>query len=574
MLDSREVPAYDPHPGERQSMPLAVFVACGAIIAFDGEILACVLLLVGSLLAILVLGDRVHLVVGRLFITASMLAAFHYFQYRVPLINWDNWVLGIALIVAELFALAQMLGFQFTLWPRRNPPLNRVADPTQLPIFILIPTLNEGRTILEPTLRGVIAAREAYLLRYPYAQVTITICNDGFVGRVAGWEAVERLADYYSVGCITREIGGGAKAGNIEHARLQMGITGQQLMVVFDADQIPEPDFLLQTVPHFADPSVAWVQTGQYYRNTENAVARWANEQQGLFYHLICPGKSAVNAAFICGTNFMLRAKALHEAGGFPVYSHTEDFAVSLPMHASGWRSVYLRDQLTTGLGPMDLKTYFAQQRRWAIGTLEVFRVNWPSILLPWASKLTIAQRIQYFLSGTHYLSGVRDLVFIAVPIIFLFTGQSAIADFSTGIVERFLFYWMVITVSAIYFSYRYTSFWHTRLMEYASFPSYLRSAHRILLDLKGSFEVSSKVQLGDRNINQLRWHFVMLAIIPPAIIVGLTLNTNPLSAIYINIFWLLYAVLQFSGVLWLAFADTVRTRQDSTKRLRKSPEM
>lgn len=545
-----------------------------ALIALDAAVAGTLVLLGLAGLALLRRGDRSRLLATRLLISATFLAAANYFQLRVTLVNMDIWLLALSLLAAEIFALLQMLGFQYTLWPRPQPSLDLRDDPAQMPISILIPTLNESRMVLEPTVRGAIAAREAYLAQHPHAQVTIVLCNDGFVGGNPRWQDTERLAWTYGIGCITREIGGGAKAGNLEHARLTLGITGDHLLVVFDADQVAEPDFLLKTVPPFADPRMAWVQTGQYYRNTDNAVARWANDQQALFYHLICPGKSAVNAAFVCGTNFVLRAQALDEVGGFPVYSLTEDFAVSLPMHANGWRSIYLTAQLTTGLGPMDLKTYFAQQRRWAIGTLEVFRLNWAMIVLPWRSRLSLAQRVQYFLSGTHYLSGVRDLIFLATPLIFLLTEQSAISEFSSGLVPSFLFYWMVITISALAFSAGKTSFWRTRLMEFASFPAYIRSAHRILLDLKGGFEVSSKARIQRTNLTQLRWHFLMLALILLAVVVGVTLNQGEPSAIWINIFWLGYGVLQFTGVLWLALADELSGAQDSMNRLRKSPEM
>ena len=46
------------------------------------------------------------------------------------------------------------------------------------------------------------------------------------------------------------------------------------------------------------------------WENLGNPVARWSNDQQALFYQLLCPGKAAQNAAFICGTNVVLRAAA------------------------------------------------------------------------------------------------------------------------------------------------------------------------------------------------------------------------------------------------------------------------
>jgi cellulose synthase/poly-beta-1,6-N-acetylglucosamine synthase-like glycosyltransferase len=39
------------------------------------------------------------------------------------------------------------------------------------------------------------------------------------------------------------------------------------LVAIFDCDHVPHADFLAKTVPYFADASVAFVQTPQYYKN-------------------------------------------------------------------------------------------------------------------------------------------------------------------------------------------------------------------------------------------------------------------------------------------------------------------
>jgi cellulose synthase (UDP-forming) len=171
--------------------------------------------------------------------------------------------------------------------------------------------------------------------------VEVVVCNDGLVAGAPSTSGVAALAQHLGVRCITRSTPGGAKAGNLEHARQLLGAVGDSLVVIFDADQVADPEFLCRTIPHFADRRIGWVQTGQYYRNLDNPVARWANDQQSLFYSVLCPGKSRQNAAFICGTNVVIRARALDEIGGLPTDSVTEDFAASIRLH-SRWRSVFL----------------------------------------------------------------------------------------------------------------------------------------------------------------------------------------------------------------------------------------
>ena len=134
------------------------------------------------------------------------------------------------------------------------------------------------------------------------------VCNDGGSAGAPCSRAVEQLCRDLRVQCVTRVTSGGAKAGNLEHARQFVGATGDALIVIFDADQVADSEFLIATVPNFRDSSVAWAQTGQYYRNAGSPISRWANDQQAIFYRVLCPGKAAGNSAFICGTNVAIRA--------------------------------------------------------------------------------------------------------------------------------------------------------------------------------------------------------------------------------------------------------------------------
>ncbi|MGH2892180.1 MAG: glycosyltransferase, partial [Solirubrobacteraceae bacterium] len=249
---------------------------------------------------------------------AVVVATVDYVSWRFGVTNWRGWWIAAPLVFAEAFGALHVLGFQLTIWPWPQPELEHTEDPTRYPVFLFVPTLNEGAGVLGPTLQGCIAARDRYVEQYPNAQVTIVVCNDGRAAGDPAWEDVEALAEELGVSCVTRLEPGGAKAGNIENARQTVQATGHALLAIFDADQVPKSDFLLKTVPPFADPMLGWVQTGQYYANLRNPVSRWADDQQSMFYNLLCPGKAAMNSAFICGTNVVLRTAALDEIGGLP----------------------------------------------------------------------------------------------------------------------------------------------------------------------------------------------------------------------------------------------------------------
>lgn len=92
---------------------------------------------------------------------------------------------------------------------------------------------------------------------------------------------------------------------------------------MFDSDHVADTAFLKQTLGHFANPAVAFVQTPQYYANHRHGgipAAAWA--QQALFFGPIARGKDGLDAMFCCGTNVVFRREALEAVGGFPGEKH------------------------------------------------------------------------------------------------------------------------------------------------------------------------------------------------------------------------------------------------------------
>lgn len=491
---------------------------------------------------------------------ATAIASVDYATWRVQMTNWTAWFISVPLLLAEALGMVHTLGLQWTLWPRKAPRVRHAENPTHRPIYIFIPTVNEGADVLVPTIRAAKRARTTYLNKHPHGHVEIVICNDGRVANAPNWHEPEDVARRLGVTCITRTVGGGAKAGNLEHARQAVGATGNALIVIFDADQIAHPDFLLRTVRPFSDPEIGWVQTGQYYSNTDNPVARWAHDQQALFYELLCPGKAAHNAAFICGTNVMIRAAALDEIGGMPQDSVTEDFAASIRLHPH-WRSVYLSDVLAQGLGPMDLGAYFKQQRRWAIGTLSMLRTQWRAIFLPRKHGLRFVQRIQYALACTHYLSGVRDLIYIIAPLLYVAFGLSAVhgARLETFL-WHFLPYWCVSMSAFMYAAWKKTG-WRGVVIGFASFPVLIGAALSVLCKRDVTFAVTSKRRANRVSVAVVMPHVLAFAATLTALIWNWRRHDLLQGTAFFVQMWLLYITVMLGLSLWLATHDMLYQR-------------
>lgn len=482
-------------------------------------------------------------------------SAIDYLSWRFVATNWHGWWIAVPLLFAEALGALHVIGYQFTVWPWSPPEIVGSEDPSRHPIFVFIPTVNEGAAILRPTLEGIIAARDKYLARYPHGRVEIVVCNDGRVAKAANWEETDLLAKQLGVHCVTRTIGGGAKAGNIENARKVMQAMGNALLVIFDADQVAKPDFLLKTIPPFRDPKMGWVQTGQYYANLDNPVSRWADDQQSMFYNLLCPGKEALNAAFICGTNVVIRAAALDQIGGLPQDSVTEDFAASIALHPS-WRSVYLTDILATGLGPLDIPSYLKQQGRWAIGTMSVFRTHWREIFLPRKHGLQLGQRVQYFLACTHYLCGLRDLIYLLSPILFIFTGIPAVRSaYLSDYLLHFLPY-CLLGMAALWYSARGITGLRGIVIGFGSFPVLIGSLLSVVLQRKVGFAVTSKQRSGKRSHSYLGVYFFFVLLCLACLFWATRLKGKEQTSLFISIMWVVYSMVMLGSFLWLNLKD------------------
>src|ERR1051326_1650940 len=243
--------------------------------------------------------------INKWLILATMFMAAAYFFVLAFVLPKGNTLLFALLIVGEIFHLWQVFSYIHTIWNTHDTPPNLSLFTPKVDIYITV--AGEPVEIVEATIK----AAKSQL----YQDFQVYILNDGLVAKKDNWEEIVLLAQRLGVHCITRTKPGGAKAGNINNA---LSLTEGEFIAVFDADQVAHKNFLQKTVGFFADPKVGFVQSPQYYKNhAANEVTRGSWEQQELFFGPICKGKNHWNAAFMCGTNMVIRREALNQIGGF-----------------------------------------------------------------------------------------------------------------------------------------------------------------------------------------------------------------------------------------------------------------
>ncbi|WP_084127995.1 glycosyltransferase [Demequina sp. NBRC 110055] len=282
-------------------------------------------------------------------------------------------------------------------------------------------------------------------------------------------DEVRDMAAQIGARYVRRLSSGGAKAGNVNHA---LTIAKGDCFAIFDADFVPDPAFLEETVPFMVDEQVAFVQTPQAYGNLHTTVARGAAYMQAVFYRFIQPGRNRFNAAFCVGTNVLFRREAIDDVGGICTDSKSEDVWTSLHLHERGWRSVFIPEVLAVGEAPETIEAYSKQQLRWATGGFEILLTH-----LPLASrKLTVDQRVQYFVTATFYLTGICPLLLILVPPLEIYFDLRPM-NLSITVVTWFLYYAGFYLMQVLLAWYTLGSFrWETLTLATVSFPIYTKA--------------------------------------------------------------------------------------------------
>jgi len=432
-----------------------------------------------------------------------------------------------ALALAEGFNLLHLLGLWWSVWTTRAEPPPQSTRSWSIDVFVT--TCGEPLDVLRRTVTAAIGMEGAH---------RTYVLDD------AGRDDVRALAKALGAEYVRRGTRKGAKAGNLNHA---LTVTTGELVAVFDADHVPDSDFLDRLVGYFEDSELAFVQTPQFYGNSRhNLVARGAYQQQTIFYGPICRGKNGANAAFCCGTNVVFRREALATVGGFDERSVVEDFVTSMRLHRHGWRSVYYPFVISEGLGPETVGAYFAQQFRWARGSIGAL-----VSLEPFRRGYTMAQRLQYLLASTFYLMGLVTSVYVALPILYLLAGWSA---FSSSSADFVLYYAPYLVLGLI--TVRWGVGGRLRLdhlrYTFGAFPVYVAAALAAFARVPARFRATG-ANVGGRKMPVYALVTVVVFFLTQvAIVAGLVLR--PLDArTFTNVSWAVVNLLLLSGIALVA---------------------
>ncbi len=152
-----------------------------------------------------------------------------------------------------------------------------------------------------------------------------------------------------------------------------------EFLVVYDAEDRPEPDQLKKAVVAFAQSpaAVACVQAKlNYYNQHQNLLTKWFTAEYSVWFDLFLPGLTASEAPIpLGGTSNHFRTRILKDLGGWDPFNVTEDCDLGVRLHKHGYRTVMM-DSTTWEEANCRLLSWLRQRSRWVKGYLQTYLVH------------------------------------------------------------------------------------------------------------------------------------------------------------------------------------------------------
>jgi cellulose synthase/poly-beta-1,6-N-acetylglucosamine synthase-like glycosyltransferase len=271
---------------------------------------------------------------------------------------------AVGMLFIFLYGLAQAdLLFQYWKKPssQENPEIYTLAT---LPLVtVQLPIYNE-QYVVE---RLIHAAAQ---FNYPSDRLEIQVLDDSTDATSAIIQKVIQEYPHINFQYIHRENRQGFKAGALKEGLAQ---ASGEFIAIFDADFVPDPDFLIKTLPHFQHHRVGMVQSRWTHLNEDYSIfTRLQAFALDAHFTVEQTGRNR-QQAFINfnGTGGIWRKTCILDAGNWQDDTLTEDLDLSYRAQQMGWKFVYREDIESPAELPPVMSAIKSQQFRWTKGGAE-----------------------------------------------------------------------------------------------------------------------------------------------------------------------------------------------------------
>ena len=324
-------------------------------------------------------------------------------------------VYSLSLLLIFLFSMAQLhLAWNYIRSRNKKSTKDLVYQDNYHPtVTVQLPVFNEkyvvGRLIDAVT-----------KLKYPKEKLEIQILDDSTdeTTDIIRKKVAHYSEEGYNIQLIRRNDRKGFKAGALENGLEE---SYGDLIAVFDADFLADPDFLLNTVNHFADPGIGLVQTRWGHLNKEYSFLTRL-QAFGLDAHFTVEQTGRANAgSFISfnGTAGIWRKHCIVDAGGWSADTLTEDLDLSYRAQMKGWKFKYLESVVSPAELPVIMSAIKTQQYRWNKGAAETAVKNLGKVLKMPLKTTTKVHALFHLLNSSIYIPLLVAAI-LSIPMLFI----------------------------------------------------------------------------------------------------------------------------------------------------------
>jgi cellulose synthase/poly-beta-1,6-N-acetylglucosamine synthase-like glycosyltransferase len=282
---------------------------------------------------------------------------------------------------------------------------------------------------------------------YPKNLLEIQVLDDStdetvqIVARIVA----EKKNEGFDIKHIRRSSREGFKAGALKEA---MKTAKGEYIAIFDADFIPQKEFLKKTLSFFSDEKVGMVQTRWEHINGDYSILTRA-QALALDGHFVIEQTVRNKAGFFInfnGTGGIWKRACIEDAGNWEADTLTEDLDLSYRAQLNGWRFVFLKDFTSPAELPSEINALKNQQFRWTKGAIETAKKILP---LVWRSKIPLRVKLQatFHLTNNLVFPFILLAAILNVPLIFIKNSGphqlyfAVMSLFVLAFVSSFMFY-------------------------------------------------------------------------------------------------------------------------------------
>ncbi|MFN2104839.1 MAG: glycosyltransferase [Candidatus Promineifilaceae bacterium] len=318
------------------------------------------------------------------------------------------------LVVVALLSVYGLLGFvTLALFWRYKGEADTVPeiDVSTLPhVTVQLPVYNE-RLVVGRLIDSAVS------LSYPTDRLQIQVIDDSDdeTAEVAAAHVAYHQARGVNIAHVRRSNRVGYKAGALSAA---LESASGEFIAIFDADFMPQADFLLETVPYFEGNLRLGMIQARWGHLNDGQSPLTAAQSIALDKHFVMEQRVRHRANMFPkfnGSAGIWRRACVDDAGGWQADTVCEDLCLSTRAVLNGWEFHYLGSVVAPAELPAGIQAYKNQQARWAKGSIQCLIKYGGDIIQD--SGHSLAGRIYALLSMSAYATHILLLLLLALQL-------------------------------------------------------------------------------------------------------------------------------------------------------------